>query len=169
MSAAARPSLVDARIIAPRVPPASPNIDRLISFGSVRSPTLIPTTMSAPIERATSAGTLFIAPPSTSTMPSFSTGGKISGKDIVARIAAASDPLASTTCLAVIMSTDTARNGVGRSSNEGMKKYGDPTRVRRRSTCWPLLSDIGGESFFLAPNSRREGYARASVFRRMFL
>ena len=169
MSAEFNPSFVDARIIAPSVPPASPNIDLLTSYGSVRSPTLIPMTTSAPIDRATSAGTLFMAPPSTSTIPSFSTGGKMSGNDMVARIAAASDPLDSTTCSAVIISTDTARNGVGRSSNEGMKKYGDPTRVSRRLTCSPLLSDIGGVSFFFTPNSSREGYARASVLRRMFL
>jgi hypothetical protein len=65
----------------------------------------------------TSAGTLSMAPPSTSTRPSTSTGGKINGSDIVARIAVASGPRSSTTGVAVRRSTATARNGVGRSSN----------------------------------------------------
>ena len=70
--------------------------------------------------RATSAGTLFIAPPSTRTLPSISTGGKINGSDMVARIAEASDPRSSTTCVAESKSTETARNGVGSSSNVEM-------------------------------------------------
>ncbi len=57
-----------------------------------------------------------MAPPSTRTRPSTSTGGKISGSDIVARIACASEPWFSTTSVALTRSTATARNGVGSSS-----------------------------------------------------
>ncbi len=57
-------------------------------------------TRRAPIARTTSAGTLFIMPPSTSMRPSRSTGGKTSGSDIVARIAVASEPRSMTTGVA---------------------------------------------------------------------
>ena len=116
----ASPSLVDARIMALRVPPARPNSVWLTSLGSERSPTLMAITTSAPIPRATSAGTLFMAPPSTRIFPSASTGGKMSGSDIVARIAEAREPRSSTTCDADSRSTATARNGVGSSSKVAM-------------------------------------------------
>ena len=99
MSADVSARLVDARIITSIVSLARPNIVVLMPSGVDRSPTLMATTRSAPIARTTSAGTLFITPPSTSIFPSTSTGGKASGSDIVARMASASEPLFMTTGL----------------------------------------------------------------------
>ena len=72
---------------------ARPNIEASTPSRFDRSPTLTATTRPAPIALTTSAGTLFMAPPSTSIRPSTSTGGKASGSDIVARSASASEPL----------------------------------------------------------------------------
>ncbi len=120
MSACLISALVLARIMASSESEASPIIECLTVLRSDRSPTLTAITRSAPIARTTSAGTLSMAPPSTSTWPSRWTGGKISGSDIVARIAEASGPRSSATGVALRMSTATARNGVGSASNVGM-------------------------------------------------
>ena len=93
----------------------------------------------------------------------------MSGSDIVARMASASDPRRITTGWADRRSTATVRNGVGRSSKSSMSKYGAAMRPRSSSTSWPLLRAVGGTTPPLRPNSRRDGYARASVLRRMFL
>ena len=115
------------------------------------------TTRSAPIALTTSAGTLFIVPPSISIWPSTSTGGKISGSDIVARIASASEPRRITTGCADSRSTATVRNGVGRSSKSLMSKYGAAMRPSSSSTYSPLFSAVGGTMPPFSPNSRRDG------------
>ena len=117
MSACLIATFVLARIMASSVCPASPRNEASAALRSARSPTLTATTRAAPMSLTTSAGTLSTVPPSTSTIPSRRTGGKISGSDIVARIAEASEPRSSTTRVALSRSIDTVRNGVGRSSN----------------------------------------------------
>ena len=82
----------------------------------------------------------------------------MSGSDIVARIAAASEPRSITTCVALSRSTDTARKGVGSSSKLAIEKYCPVIRASIRSTCSPVLSDVGGENFpFFTPNSSLDG------------
>ena len=158
MSADVSARLVDARIITSIVSLARPNIVVLMPSGVDRSPTLMATTRPAPIARTTSAGTLFITPPSTSIFPSTSTGGKASGSDIVARMASASEPLFMTTGSAERRSTATVRNGVGRSSKSSTPKYGAVMRASISSTACPLFRALGGTmppSF--SPNSRCDG------------
>ena len=72
-----------------------------------------------------------MAPPSTRIRPSTSIGGKINGRDIVARMASASDPLRMTTGCALRRSTATVRNGVGSSSKSSMSKYGAVMRAEQ--------------------------------------
>ena len=96
-------------------------------------------------------------PPSTSILPSRSTGGNTSGSDIVARIAVANEPRSITTGVALNRSTATARNGVGSSSNVWMSKYGAAMPPTIKSTCWPLFSEVGGTMPRARPNSSRDG------------
>ncbi len=148
---------VFACIMVSMVWPIRPNSDPLTARVSPMKPTLMAMTVPAPMARTTSAGTLFIAPPSTSTMPSRSTGGKMPGSDMVARIALASTPLSRTICCAVTRSTAIARNGVGKSSKLERPTYGPAIRASRKSTCCPLFKASGSANPRLIPNSMRDG------------
>ena len=63
--------------------------------------------------RASSMGRLLAMPPSTSSLPSISTGASAPGTDMLARIACAMLPCSSTTAWPVSMSVAMARNGMG--------------------------------------------------------
>jgi len=78
-----------------------------LAGGEKLPPTLTAMSTSAPMRRATSAGTLFNTPPSTSTRPSISTGEKKPGSAMVARTAAATGPSQSTTSSRATRSTAT--------------------------------------------------------------
>ena len=73
-------------------------------------------TTSAPISRVTSVGRLLTSPPSMSRRPFHSTGVKIAGSAMVARIALAREPSRNTNASADTRSVATHRNGIGRSS-----------------------------------------------------
>ena len=99
-----------------------------------------------------------MVPPSISTCPSTSTGGKISGSDIVARIASASEPRRMTTGCAERRSTATVRNGVGRSSKSL------DVEVRRRDAAEQQLDLLAAvqrgrrhDAAACRPNSSRDG------------
>lgn len=87
-------------------------------------------TTSAPIARTTSTGTLFETPPSTSSLPSSSTGEKTVGIAMLARMARARSPSLSTTISPLAMSVATMRNGIGSRSKSRTVRTG---RVRLRS------------------------------------
>ncbi len=63
--------------------------------------------------RASLIGRLLAMPPSTSSLPSISTGASAPGTDMLARIACAMLPRSSTTDWPVSMSVAIARNGMG--------------------------------------------------------
>ncbi len=79
-------------------------------------PTFTAITTSAPMARATSAGTLLSTPPSLSSSSPSRTGSKTAGMAIEARSARSRGPVPSTTVSARLMSVATQRNGIGRSS-----------------------------------------------------
>ncbi len=70
-------------------------------------------TMSAPSDRATSTGRLRAMLPSTNNKPSISTGVSTAGIAMLARIANARLPFASTTMSPLATSVAMARNGIG--------------------------------------------------------
>ena len=133
-------------------------------------PTLTAMTTSAPIARTMSAGTLFMAPPSTSTCPSISIGGNMPGSDIVARIASGER--------SVIEHDRLRRDEIDGEAAERRRQIvedcqllvgaADPRRAGSppagRCSARPAASMPR-----LRPNSIRDGYARASCLRRMFL
>ena len=97
--------------------PVTPKIELSSSRFMSGVPRLTAITMSAPIARATFTGRLSVSPPSTSSLPSISTGSISPGTDMLARITFASSPWLNTTGLPVTRSVATARNGICSSSN----------------------------------------------------
>ena len=69
-------------------------------------------TMSAPISIASITGKFRTTPPSINNFPSSSIGSKMDGKDILARIAFAKEPLFKTTASPVSASVATQRKGI---------------------------------------------------------
>ena len=165
-STPARAFRTPAAIIVSMVRPKSLSSD-WSAFASVRTgPRFTAMTTSAPMARVTSPGTLFRAPPSTSSHWPYSTGVKTPGMAIVARRAVASGPRPRTTESAVRRSVATQRNGVGRSSKLSMSAYASAMRSSSSMTCWPGFSPPGSMKPCFSPNSSWVGKARRSCFRR---
>lgn len=109
--------------------------------GGVGTATAI--TTSAQVCRAMSTGTLRVRPPSPSVRPSICTGAKTPGTDMLARMARARSPSASTTISPFIMSVAIARNGIGRWSKSEVPRL-RATRSRMVcSTYWELMKAVG--------------------------
>ncbi len=119
-------------------------------------------TTSAPIWRATSIGRLATSPPSSSRLPSISTGVNAPGTDMLARIARDRLPRSSTTFSPVTRSVATARNGIGRSSKRSIPADGSVSACIRMVTFWPVISPGGSAGFPFSIPIRTGDSTRAS-------
>ncbi|MCY1422541.1 hypothetical protein D9M71_382260 [compost metagenome] len=125
-------------------------------------------TMSTPMPRATSIGTLSVMPPSTSSRPPISTGANTAGIDMLARITWGRWPLPNTTFSPVAMSVVTARNGIASLSKSRVSLV---CTSRRSSTIDRFCPWITPSGMPRVPSSRKLSFcltrkSRSSCLRR---
>ena len=98
---------------------------------------------SAPISRITSTGRLLATPPSTRVRPLHSTGEKMAGTAMLARIASASEPLSRTTAAPVLASVAIARNGIDNASKSSIVATGTVSPARMLVIFCPSMKPFG--------------------------
>ncbi len=113
-------------------------IDDSASRGASGVPMLTAMTTSAPIWRTTSIGRLSTRPPSPRIRPRTSTGEKMPGTDMLARIASYNGPSVKTYGTPATMSVATARNGIGSLSRSRMPSALAVSSCRKSSRFAPL-------------------------------
>ena len=111
-------------------------------------------TISAPISRAKSTGTLLETNPSTNKRLSMVTGAKIPGIDILARTANGRLPFFKTTASPVRISVATARNGIGNLSKSLIFATGASKRRSSNIKRCPLTTPPDNLTPFLSRPKR---------------
>ena len=104
------------------------------------------------MSRATSTGMLSTMPPSTSSLPSISTGANTAGIDMLARIAWGRWPLRNTTFSPVAISVETARKGIASLSKSRLSLVCTSRLSSTIARFWPWITPSGRPR---VPSSRK--------------